>query len=77
MKLMRYGAKGSERPGLIDAQGKVRSLSGVMADLGRRRAVAGEPGQAAWHRSGDAAGGGAPGASRRRGAVAASSCASA
>ncbi|HEY6513367.1 MAG TPA: fumarylacetoacetate hydrolase family protein [Burkholderiaceae bacterium] len=34
MKLMRYGAKGSERPGLIDAQGKVRSLSGVLADLG-------------------------------------------
>ena len=34
MKLMRYGAKGSERPGLIDAQGKVRALSGVLADLG-------------------------------------------
>ncbi|MFI4931431.1 MAG: fumarylacetoacetate hydrolase family protein [Burkholderiales bacterium] len=34
MKLMRYGAKGSERPGLIDAQGKVRSLSSVMADIG-------------------------------------------
>ena len=34
MKLMRYGAKGSERPGLIDAQGKVRSLSAVLADLG-------------------------------------------
>jgi 2,4-didehydro-3-deoxy-L-rhamnonate hydrolase len=34
MKLMRYGAKGSERPGLIDAHGKVRALSGVLADLG-------------------------------------------
>ena len=34
MKLMRYGAKGSERPGLIDSQGKVRSLSGVMTDIG-------------------------------------------
>ncbi len=34
MKLMRYGAKGSERPGLIDAQGKVRALSSVMADIG-------------------------------------------
>ena len=33
MKLMRYGAKGAERPGLIDAQGKVRALSGVVADL--------------------------------------------
>jgi hypothetical protein len=34
MKLMRYGAKGSERPGLIDAHGKVRALSGALADLG-------------------------------------------
>jgi len=34
MKLMRYGAKGSERPGLIDARGKVRSLSSEMADIG-------------------------------------------
>jgi len=34
MKLMRYGAKGSERPGMIDSQGKVRALSGVMADIG-------------------------------------------
>jgi len=34
MKLMRYGAKGSERPGLIDSHGRVRSLSGVVADIG-------------------------------------------
>ncbi|MCG3190683.1 MAG: Ureidoglycolate lyase [Burkholderiaceae bacterium] len=34
MKLMRYGAKGSERPGLIDSQGRVRALSGVVADIG-------------------------------------------
>ena len=33
MKLMRYGAKGTEKPGLIDAQGKVRSLAGVVADI--------------------------------------------
>ncbi|MBL8318589.1 MAG: fumarylacetoacetate hydrolase family protein [Burkholderiaceae bacterium] len=33
MKLMRYGAKGAEKPGLIDAQGKVRSLAGVVADI--------------------------------------------
>jgi 2,4-diketo-3-deoxy-L-fuconate hydrolase len=33
MKLMRYGAKGAERPGLIDAHGKVRALSGVVVDL--------------------------------------------
>ncbi|MGH8818752.1 MAG: fumarylacetoacetate hydrolase family protein [Achromobacter pestifer] len=33
MKLMRYGAKGAEKPGLIDAQGKVRDLSGVVPDI--------------------------------------------
>lgn len=34
MKLMRYGAKGAEKPGLIDAQGGVRALSAVLADIG-------------------------------------------
>jgi 2-keto-4-pentenoate hydratase/2-oxohepta-3-ene-1,7-dioic acid hydratase in catechol pathway len=34
MKLMRYGAKGAEKPGLVDAQGRVRALSGVIADIG-------------------------------------------
>ncbi|HEX6017405.1 MAG TPA: fumarylacetoacetate hydrolase family protein [Burkholderiaceae bacterium] len=34
MKLMRYGAKGSERPGLIDSHGRVRALSGVVTDIG-------------------------------------------
>ena len=34
MKLMRYGAKGAEKPGLVDAQGRVRALSGVVADIG-------------------------------------------
>jgi 2-keto-4-pentenoate hydratase/2-oxohepta-3-ene-1,7-dioic acid hydratase in catechol pathway len=33
MKLMRYGAKGIEKPALIDAQGKVRALSGVIKDI--------------------------------------------
>ncbi|MGV2910024.1 fumarylacetoacetate hydrolase family protein [Achromobacter sp. AGC25] len=33
MKLMRYGAKGAEKPGLIDARGKVRDLSGVLPDI--------------------------------------------
>lgn len=33
MKLMRYGRKGAEQPGLIDAEGRVRALSGVLADL--------------------------------------------
>ena len=34
MKLMRYGPKGREQPGLIDAQGRVRALSGVVPDIG-------------------------------------------
>jgi 2,4-didehydro-3-deoxy-L-rhamnonate hydrolase len=33
MKLMRYGAKGAEKPALVDAQGAVRDLSGVLADI--------------------------------------------
>jgi 2-keto-4-pentenoate hydratase/2-oxohepta-3-ene-1,7-dioic acid hydratase in catechol pathway len=34
MKLVRYGAKGREKPGLIDAQGKLRDLSAHCADIG-------------------------------------------
>ena len=34
MKLLRFGPKGQEKPGVLDAQGRVRSLSGVMADIG-------------------------------------------
>jgi 2,4-didehydro-3-deoxy-L-rhamnonate hydrolase len=34
MKLVRYGALGKEKPGLIDAQGKLRDLSGVCPDIG-------------------------------------------
>ena len=33
MKLMRYGAKGAEKPALVDAQGVVRDLSGVLPDI--------------------------------------------
>jgi 2-keto-4-pentenoate hydratase/2-oxohepta-3-ene-1,7-dioic acid hydratase in catechol pathway len=33
MKLMRYGAKGAEKPALIDAEGAVRDLSGVLPDI--------------------------------------------
>ncbi len=33
MKLMRYGAKGAEKPALIDAQGVVRDLSGELTDI--------------------------------------------
>ena len=33
MKLVRYGAKGKEKPGLIDQEGKLRDLSGVINDI--------------------------------------------
>ena len=33
MKLVRYGQAGKEKPGLIDADGKLRDLSGVIADV--------------------------------------------
>jgi len=33
MKLMRYGAKGAEKPGLVDAEGQVRDLSGELGDI--------------------------------------------
>ena len=33
MKLVRFGAVGHEKPGLVDAQGQVRDLSGVVADI--------------------------------------------
>jgi 2-keto-4-pentenoate hydratase/2-oxohepta-3-ene-1,7-dioic acid hydratase in catechol pathway len=34
MKLVRYGNPGKEKPGLIDADGKLRDLSGVLPDIG-------------------------------------------
>jgi ureidoglycolate lyase len=33
MKLLRYGPKGQEKPGLLDNDGKIRDLSGVIADV--------------------------------------------
>ncbi|MEZ5858112.1 MAG: fumarylacetoacetate hydrolase family protein [Geminicoccaceae bacterium] len=33
MKLLRYGPKGQEKPGLLDAAGTIRDLSGVIADI--------------------------------------------
>ncbi len=33
MKLLRYGPRGQEKPGLLDNEGRVRDLSGVIADL--------------------------------------------
>jgi 2-keto-4-pentenoate hydratase/2-oxohepta-3-ene-1,7-dioic acid hydratase in catechol pathway len=33
MKLLRYGPVGQEKPGLLDASGNIRDLSGVLSDL--------------------------------------------
>jgi 2,4-didehydro-3-deoxy-L-rhamnonate hydrolase len=33
MKLLRYGPPGQEKPGLLDASGKIRDLSGAVADI--------------------------------------------
>ncbi|RZM14344.1 MAG: 2-hydroxyhepta-2,4-diene-1,7-dioate isomerase, partial [Sphingomonas sp.] len=34
MKFCRYGPKGAEKPGLIDADGRVRDLSAQVDDVG-------------------------------------------
>jgi 2-keto-4-pentenoate hydratase/2-oxohepta-3-ene-1,7-dioic acid hydratase in catechol pathway len=34
MKLLRYGPKGQEKPGLLDAAGQIRDLSGQLAEIG-------------------------------------------
>ena len=33
MKLLRYGPPGQEKPGLLDRDGKIRDLSGVVDDI--------------------------------------------
>jgi ureidoglycolate lyase len=33
MKLLRYGRAGAEKPGMLDANGRIRDLSGVVADI--------------------------------------------
>ncbi len=33
MKLLRYGPKGAEKPGMLDASGRIRDLSGVIRDI--------------------------------------------
>jgi len=33
MKLLRHGAPGAERPGLVDGRGRIRDLSGEIADI--------------------------------------------
>ena len=72
MKLVRYGPAGKEKPGLIDADGKLRDLSKKVKDID---AAALAPGEArrrsrsstrASCRSSRAARGSAPASRRRR-----------
>ncbi len=39
MKLLRYGETGAEKPGLLDAEGTIRDLSGHVADIGGKALV--------------------------------------
>jgi 2-keto-4-pentenoate hydratase/2-oxohepta-3-ene-1,7-dioic acid hydratase in catechol pathway len=34
MKLLRYGPQGAEKPGLLDGDGRIRDLSGLVGDIG-------------------------------------------
>ncbi|WP_163934095.1 fumarylacetoacetate hydrolase family protein [Paraferrimonas sp. SM1919] len=33
MKLLRFGPQGQEKPGILDAQGQIRDLSGIVSDI--------------------------------------------
>lgn len=33
MKLLRYGPRGAEKPGVLDGQGRIRNLSGIVGDI--------------------------------------------
>ena len=33
MKLVRFGPPGREKPGIVDAEGRIRDLSGVVPDI--------------------------------------------
>ena len=33
MKLLRYGPPGQEKPGMLDRDGKIRDLSGMVRDI--------------------------------------------
>ncbi|MEO8667972.1 MAG: fumarylacetoacetate hydrolase family protein [Bauldia sp.] len=42
MKLLRFGPKGREKPGLLDKDGVIRDLSGVISDIDRKTLASGE-----------------------------------
>jgi hypothetical protein len=36
LKLLRFGSPGAEKPGLLDPEGRIRDLSGVIGDIDAR-----------------------------------------
>ena len=42
MKLLRYGPKGREKPGMLDKNGVIRDLSGIISDIDRTTLASGE-----------------------------------
>ena len=42
MKLLRYGPKGREKPGLLDKEGGIRDLSGMLSDIDKATLGSGE-----------------------------------
>ena len=44
MKLVRFGAAGAEKPGLIDADGQIRDLSAHVSDQTGAASCTGRPG---------------------------------
>jgi 2-keto-4-pentenoate hydratase/2-oxohepta-3-ene-1,7-dioic acid hydratase in catechol pathway len=41
MRFLRYGKRGQERPGVLDSQGRIRDLSGLIPDIGPETIAAG------------------------------------
>lgn len=42
MKLVRYGTRGNEKPGLVDSEGQLRDLSALVTDIGGHTLLPGE-----------------------------------
>ena len=71
MKLLRYGPPGHEKPGLLDRDGKIRDLAGVIGDIDGETLAPASLDRLRQHRSGEPAAGSrraAPWPVRRSGA---------
>ena len=57
MKLLRYGPKGKEKPGLVDADGRIRDISRHVKDITPAALDSATLGEAAQAEAGEAAAG--------------------